>query len=227
MCPIRLHALTAAAAGALVVLSATEASAAGGISPIADSEQPHSSSVVLHIASSQPVGLAREDNGEVVCQSPCDKPVPGDVKYTVVGGRPSSSFTLVGDDGHAALSVHKASSGKFWAGVGVAGLGAGLIGAGIGVLVYGVNHKTPIAGNDGTDTDTAYTDRMSLGAGLCVAGVVAAVVGTYYIINNASTKVRGDVREAKSTQFPPQRSSAAALVSPVPVYTAPIFGGTF
>lgn len=227
MCPNRLHALTAFAAGTLVVLSASEAFAAGGISPIADTEQPHSSSVVLHIASSQPVGLAREDNGEVVCQSPCDKPVPADVKYTVVGGRPSTAFMVVGDDGHAALSVRKASNGKFWAGVAVDVVGAALIGTGIGVLVYGVNHKDPIAGNDGTDTDTAYTDRMSLGAGLCVAGVVAAVVGTYYILNNASTKVRGDVREAKSTQFPARSSSAAALVSPVPVYTAPIFGGTF
>lgn len=227
MCPIRLHILTAAAAGALVVLSASDASAAGGISPIADTEQPHSSSVVLHIASSQPVGLAREDNGEVVCQSPCDKPVPGDVKYTVVGGRPSDAFMIVGDDGHAAVSVRKGSNAKFWTGVAVDVVGAGILATGIGVLVYGVTHKDAIAGNDGTDTDTAYTDRMSLGAGLCVAGVVAAVMGTYYIINNVSTKVRGDVREAKSTQYPPQRSSSAALVSPVPVYTTPIFGGTF
>jgi hypothetical protein len=192
---------------AALILSAGPAAADEPAAPPAAPAAPAATapsdgkSVLLHVKSPSDATVKNADTGEVVCTAPCDQKVPEAGRFQIVSGRPTQVFALSPEGDKATLSVRPASNTKFWLGVGATGLGTGLAAAGAAVLVYAVGHKTPIAGGDGTDTSTAYTDRMSLGAGLAIAGVVAGVIGVATIISNARSKVRGDVRSASNTLF--------------------------
>jgi hypothetical protein len=190
----------------------------------ADESAPNRA-VLLHVSSSSTVSVARDDTGEIVCSSPCDKRVPDDVRYRIVGDRPSEPFVLTpGEFGHAAVvKVNSARNGKFWLGIGALGLSAGLITGGVATLLYAMAHRSPIPGSDGESTDTAYTDRMTVGTTLLLVGTVAGIWGTATVISNAHTSVRGDVREAKRFEGPRPRSIAL----PQPTLSLPILGGTF
>lgn len=193
------------------------------------------SAVMLHVASKETVTIQKDDTGEVVCTSPCDKPVPADARYRIGGHRPSPSFVLApGANGKADLHVNAGSKAGFWTGVGGVTLGTLALGAGIGVLVYGVNNRNHIGGADSETTDTSFTDTMTVGTVIIVAGVTLALTGGAFMVANASTELWGNVRKSGGStrdaqpRTLPQRPTSTVAVGALPRPTfVPIFSGTF
>src|SRR6185369_2144426 len=90
-----------------------------------------------------------------------------------------------------------------------------LIAGGVYVLAYAVSNRAAVPGQDGETTDNTYTNRMSLGAGLCMLGAVAGIWGGATVISNASTKVKGNVTTARVTPAPaPTTASTTAAPRP-------------
>lgn len=192
--------------------------------------------VFLHVASKEVVTIEKDETGEVVCTSPCDKTVPGDARYHVGGHRPSPSFVLApGANGKADLHVKPGSKAGFWTGVGGLALGTVLIGTGVGVLIYGVNNRAPVPGGDGENTDNSFTDVMGLGTVMVIAGVAIGLGGGAFLASNASTSIWGNVqksagstRDAQPRTLPSTRTVGftGPLVLPRSTYVS-IFSGTF
>jgi hypothetical protein len=221
------------ASGAAAPKDAKAAEAAQAVS-----EPQQDGTVFLHVASPETVTVTRNDTGEVVCTSPCDKTVPGDVPYRITGSRPSPAFVLAASNGRANVKVKPGSNGEFWVGVGALGLSAGLIAGGVITLVHGVVTRAPVPGQDGVDTDNTYTNLMGLGAGLCILGTVAGLWGVATIVSNSSTKVRGNITAATAAQSTSGSSGATraaawartqpiAASTPGPTFLVPILRGTF
>jgi hypothetical protein len=182
--------------------------------------------VFLHVASPATVRIERDDTGEVVCTSPCDKNVPATAHYHIGGHRPSPSFVLVPpSSGRADVRVKPGSKTTFWTGVGALGLSGLLIGGGVGTLVYGYSERAPVQGGDGTETDNTYTDFMIVGTSLLIVGVVAGIWGGATVIANASTSVRGNLNTGARVDTParPQQSAGGL---PRSTFVS-ILGGTF
>jgi hypothetical protein len=185
----------------------------------------------LHVQSPTTIRIENSQTGQVVCTSPCDKPVPSTTRYRVGGARPSSDFVLASVNGRADVKVKPASHATFWTGVGALTLGGLLIGGGVGVFVYGVENRPPVPGGDGTETNNTFTDTMSIGSALAIAGTISALVGAAVMVSNYSSKVRGDLsttaRLDPNPKTPAPRAANLAQ-SPLPKTTfAPLFGGTF
>lgn len=193
---------------------------------------PTSQSVYLHVAAPKAVTVERQDTGEVVCSAPCDTKVTGgNVRYKV-GAKGSPSFVLTpNQDNRADVRVKPANTTMFWVGVGTASAGALLLGGGIATLIYGVSNRPAVPGADSETTDNTFTDTMSIGTGLSIAGVVAGIYGVVTILANNHTKVRGDVTTADSQKAVPSTkvastSSASPISLPRTTYV-PLVGGTF
>jgi hypothetical protein len=180
--------------------------------------------VVLHVASPDAVSVANSETGEVVCTSPCDKPVPSSGRYKIVGARPSPDFTLTRTSGKADVKVKPGSKRDFWLGVGGLGLGGALIGTGVTLLIYGVETREPVPGGDGETTDNTFTDLMALGTTLTIAGTVAALWGGATVLANAQTKVRGDLNTARIDVPRSSNNTARSLPKATSI---PLFVGTF
>ena len=148
----------------------------------------------------------REDTGELVCTSPCDKPVPQGVRYRVGGGRPSDSFILDAHGGAAKITVDAASKRGFWTGASVLGAGVALAAGGVIALAMGYANQGLVPGADGTVTDTTYSDTMILGTTLVVAGVAAGIYGGATLASNLKSSVTGAIVKA-----PPARGNAQPL----------------
>ena len=162
--------------------------------------------VMLHVKSDAVVAIEREDTGELVCTSPCDKPVPQGVRYRVGGGRPSDSFILDAHGGAAKITVDAASKRGFWTGASVLGAGVALAAGGVIALAMGYANQGLVPGADGTVTDTTYSDTMILGTTLVVAGVAAGIYGGATLASNLKSSVTGAIVKA-----PPARGNAQPL----------------
>lgn len=159
--------------------------------------------VMLHVDAPQVVAIEREDTGEVVCKSPCDRLVPATVRYRIGGSRPSEPFTLDARDGTAKLTVAPASKRDFWAGIGALGAGGALVAGGIVALSLGYANRPEVPGAEGTVTDNTYTDTMIVGTTLIVSGLAAGIWGGATALANRRTTVEGSVVKA-----PPARGDA-------------------
>jgi hypothetical protein len=175
------------------------------------------------VASPDAVSVANSETGEVVCTSPCDKPVPSTARYRIVGARPSPDFTLTRTTGKADVKVKPGSKRDFWLGVGGLSLGGALIGTGVTILIYGVETRDPVPGSDGETTNNTFTDLRALGTTLTIAGTVAALWGGAAVLSNAQTKVRGDLNTAR-IDVPRSNNNARALPKATNI---PLFVGTF
>jgi hypothetical protein len=192
--------------------------------------------VFLHVTSSALVTVEREDTGEIVCTSPCDKTVPADVTYRVGGHRPSPSFALKRpENGRVDLHVKPGSKAGFWTGVGGVALGTALLGGGIATLIYGVANRNAVPGPDSETIDNSYTDVMTLGTVLILGGIFIGAGGGAFVASNASTSVSGDVRMTESPRVTGSRAGDAVPRSqpappfaalPRPTYVS-IFSATF
>ena len=194
-----------------------------------------SQGVFLHVYSKTTVTVERDDTGEVVCTSPCDKAVPGDASYHIGGHRPSPSFTLAApQDGKANLHVKPGSKAGFWTGVGGITLGTLLVGGGVGTLIYGLNNKET-ANFELEETDNSYTNVMALGTALIIGGAFVGLGGGVILANNISPEVWGNVhkstgstRDASPRAQPSLRATAqpGPQALPRPTYVS-LFSGTF
>ena len=192
-----------------------------------DGDADATDSVFLHVVTPDPVTIERDDTGETVCASPCDKNVPANGRYRIGGARPSPVFGLApSKEGKANVKVAPGSRGEFWVGVGIMGVGAGLLGGGIATLLYWNANRPAVPGGDGVNTDNRYTYAMMAGTGLCILGTVAEIWGTASVINNIRTRVKGNVQQAKAPRIdlPSRPSMAEALPRSNDV---PLVGGTF
>jgi hypothetical protein len=122
-----------------------------------------------------------------VCVAPCDRPLPTDGAYRIVGAglKTSDAFGLGMIDGESAtLHVHGASPAGFHAGIAtlVAGPSLALATTVAIVLVGSVARSEPLSDGERTAVE------LSLGAGL-----VSALVGAALLVVNASTSVSQDV----------------------------------
>jgi hypothetical protein len=216
-----------------------EAAAAPSATPTTDAQSTPKPSegggVFLHIASKETVTIEKDDTGEVVCSSPCDKSVPADTRYHIGGHRPSPSFVLApASNGKADLHVKPGSRAGFWTGVGGVALGTALIGTGVAVLIVGVNNRNPVGGADTETTDNSFTDTMSIGTVMILGGVAIGLGGGAFLAANASTSIWGNVqksagstRDAQPRTLPNARAvGLGPQALPRPTYVS-IFSGTF
>jgi hypothetical protein len=199
--------------------TSTEATAEDAPAAIAKAQPEESATaktaeptVMLHVKSRDvAVPIEREDTGEVVCTSPCDKPVPATVRYRIGGYRPSDAFTLDAHGGEAALEVEAATKRGFLSGSLVLGAGASLALGGIVTLALGYASQDPVPGVDGTVTDTTYSDTMIVGTTLVVAGVASGIWGGATLASNLQTRVTGNIVKAPPARGTAQPPRTAAL----------------
>jgi hypothetical protein len=177
--------------------------------------------LVLKVDSPRKVAIENVDTGAILCHSPCNVAVPAAARYRVAGSRPSETFVLDGRKGTANISVDPASKRGLIAGIAVGGAGVALLTAGIVVLSVAAAEKdeTPLAGRDGTTTESGFTDAMYGGTVMVFAGIAASIWGGANVMNNWKTTVSGNVVR----QLPPSR----AQVPPAQALMIPIIGGSF
>ena len=221
--------------------------------------------VVVHLDSPQTVNLEhRQGVGntsnpwQFVCTSPCDTAVPSADEFRVTGPDVNASkpFILKSGDGQkVTLQVTPGKQGKATVGYVLVGTGAALAVAGVLVLAIGSRGGDTFPGGEGgSDTSTTNNKNFNLiltGTGLIVGGVVAAVLGGSFAIDNAHTRVgAGEAppsgEKGTSPTTPTENPSSGGstivssnhipyfvdtqahkLASTVPTYTIPLFTKSF
>lgn len=190
---------------------------------LASADDVDAPTVTLHVKSpGSVVAIERADTGELVCTSPCDRPVPATVLYRIGGARPSSPFALDAHGGTAKLSVEAATNRGFWSGAVVLGAGSALVASGLLAMALGYANRDSVAGSDGSVTDTTYSDTMILGAALAVVGTAAGIWGASTLAANWRTRVSGNV-----VKEPPARGNVQPLHLAGPTFYVPILRGVF
>lgn len=169
---------------------------------------------VLHVESPRKVAIEDVETAAILCHSPCDLAVPATARYRIAGSRPSDTFMLASRNGAATISVDPASKRGLVAGFAVGG--AGVVLAAAGTIVLGVataeKDETPLAGRDGTTTESGFTDAMYAGTVMVFAGIAATIWGGAHVMNNWKTTVSGNVVK----QTPPAQA-----------FMVPLIGGSF
>jgi hypothetical protein len=99
-------------------------------------------------------------------------------------------------EGHAKVKVRPAKSTTYWLGLGALGLGAGFVAGGVSLVIHGYATRAPVQGAEGTETDNRFTDAMIAGSALVILGVVSGIWGGSAALQNAQTKVYGDMQPA-------------------------------
>lgn len=222
-------------------------------------------SVLVHLDSPQTVnlehrqGIGNKSNPwQYVCTSPCDSAVLSADEFRITGPdvNASRSFVLKSGDGQkVTLQVLPGKQGKATAGYVLVGTGAALAVAGVLVIAIGSRGGDTFPGGDGgTDTSTTNNKNYNIiltGTGLIVGGVVAAVIGGAFAIDNAHTRVgagdappSGEKGTSPTTPTENPSSGGSSIVSSnhipyfvdtqahklagtIPTYTVPLFTRSF
>lgn len=183
------------------------------LAPSASAEEAEPT-VVLRVDSPRKVAVENVETGAILCHSPCNVAVPATARYRIAGSRPSDTFVLDARRGTATIAVEPASKRGLAAGLAVGGAGLALATA--GAIVLGVataeRDETPLAGRDGTTTESGFTDAMYVGTVMVFSGVAAGIWGGAHVMSNWKTTVSGNVVK----QTPPAQA-----------FVFPIFGGSF
>lgn len=196
-------------------------------------EEKPADTVILHVDAPTTVTVEREDTGEIVCASPCDKPVPIAGRYRIGRVRQSAPFVLEPTtDGHARLRVKPGMrSPWFWAGTAGLGIGLAAIAVGSVIMVNAYeNDKETVGGPAGDGlTDNSYLDNMQLGTVFVVGGILAGIWGGATMISHAGTKVRGNMHkdEAPARGLAPLPTRRVATGTGAPAVMIPLLQGTF
>jgi hypothetical protein len=149
-----------------------------------------------------------------VCSSPCDRRLPLDLTYRIVGDeiRDSRGFKLKADAGQRIdLAVSSASKAGFTGGLVVTSLGGAALVVGLSMIVISIFENcgdflglTVCAGNSGLE---------AAGAATAGAGIVVALIGVAVFVSNIRTKES----QTASSLFPvpPPRPETSWLRAPL------------
>jgi hypothetical protein len=145
--------------------------------------------LVVHVDSPSPVELQYKGEGEddswrTVCSSPCDRHLPTEGHFRIVGdgARSSRSFMLPEGNGTVTLSVNPSSQGWFVGGIVLTAVGAPTML--VGLLIGLVASLATTVDTSGTAQDWATGGWTTFGLGL--AGLVVGIIA---IVGNAHTGV--------------------------------------
>ena len=182
----------------------------------------------LHVDSPEAVSIEREDTGEVVCTSPCNKSVPATTRYRIGGKsvRASKPFELDATKSDVKIKVDPGTNRGYWTGIAVLGAGGALAIAGGVTMAVGQANRESVPGPDGTTTELGFTNTMFVGTTLIVAGICAGIWGGAKVLGEKESTVTGNVVKPPPARGDAPRPQQAAWIS-VPTYSLPIIGGTF
>lgn len=224
-------------ASAQLVIASTPAFAADAP---AKEAAPSDGMVMVHIKSDKPVTLQKRsgESGawETVCTSPCDVKVSVSDQYQVTGDGVNASkpFMINASGSTAQLDVTVGSEKSKSTGLIVLGVGGaltlgGILAAAIGGGTGGISGTG--AGDDGT-THNSHTNWFWVGGAMIMVGVGTAIYGGAMFVNSAHSQVEGDVAKPQpargQNKTPDAGHYEAKNAKPVvPVFSVPIFQGTF
>jgi len=215
---------------------------AAPVAPAAAHAPP--ATVWVHIEGSQVAQLQRDTSGdgnwETVCTAPCDKALPAQVGYRIVGDgiRDSSDFELSAQAGaRQTLTVDEGSRGGFV--LGIVGTVAGGIAIGVGLLVVFIAAVSR-AVDDGDSTATqGDVNAETAGWVISGAGTAGLVGGIVLLVSNGRTRVAQGSAAAPSAAWLPSSDWAhvsgprdtrrdVPWVGTLPqIASVPLFGGHF
>jgi hypothetical protein len=151
--------------------------------------------VQVHIESPTPVSLEKRDGAtwSHVCEAPCDTAVSTSAEYRIMGTdlNESKAFMIDGSKGKVTLNVRPGYHQRAQQGMYVAIAGGVLLVGGILTIAIGSDGKTPFSGD--SDTHLGNTNTIFIGSALILAGVCGGILGGAWMIDNAHTRVGGDV----------------------------------
>jgi hypothetical protein len=201
--------------------------------------------VRVHIEGSQVAQLQRDTSGEgnwvTVCAAPCDRALPAQVGYRIVGEgiRDSGDFELSTQAGERqTLTVREGSPRGFV--LGIVGTVAGGIAVVAGLMVVFIAALPRVAGEG--DSTLTQADINAETAGWVISGVGTAglVGGIVLLASNGRTRVAQGPAGAPSAAWLPSSSDWAHVPGPrdarrdvpwagtlPPIASVPIFGGQF
>jgi hypothetical protein len=193
--------------------------------------------VEVHIDSPRAVTLEKrnaETNWARACDAPCDVKLGVSDEYRMVGEglNESQPFHIDGSKGRVVLKVDPGTPGGQTRGlITTIGAGAALVG-GIAVIAVGVKKHGSV---DGDLSQNRNDGALLAGGALIMAGVVGGIVGTSWLIGNASTGVDGDVTKKTNEKAAPVGVTASRqptwnspnVVGVPSMTTVPVLTGSF
>jgi hypothetical protein len=203
--------------------------------PAAASAPSAEGTVSVHIDSPKPVSLEHRASGGVawehVCEAPCDQRVSVGDQYRIVGMdlNESNPFMLDSTKGDTVtLHIGPGEIKKQRIGTYV------LIGGGVlflGGLIGGLaaSHPSETFTADGT-TNNSNWSAIIVGTSLALVGLGGAIFGGAWVVNNAHTRVGGDVQAAPPARGDNAPSHLTGLRTDLPTNPAaivPLFHTTF
>jgi hypothetical protein len=200
--------------------------------------------VWVHIEGSQVAQLQRDTSGDgnwvTVCTAPCDRALPAQVGYRIVGDgiRDSSDFELSAQGGQRqTLTVDEGSRGGFV--LGIVGTVAGGIAIGIGLLVVFIAAVSRAVDSDNGAATSGDINAETAGWIISGAGTAGLVGGIVLLVSNGRTRVAQGSATASSSAWLPASDWAhvpgprdtrrdVQWVGTLPqIASVPIFGGHF
>jgi hypothetical protein len=220
---------------------ATPAAPALAAAPGAAAAAP--ATVWVHIEGSQVAQLQRDKSGDgdwvTVCTAPCDRALPAQVGYRIVGDgiRDSSDFELSAQGGERqTLTVDEGSRGGFV--LGLVGTIAGGIAIGVGLVVVFIAAVSRAVADDSEKQGDANAETA--GWVISGAGTAGLVGGIVLLVSNGHTRVAQGSAAAPAAASLPSSSDWAHVTGPrdtrrdvqwvgtLPqIASVPIFGGHF
>jgi hypothetical protein len=212
--------------------------------PAAPAAAAPSATVWVHIEGPQVAQLQRDTSGDgnwqTVCTAPCDRALPAQLGYRIVGDgiRDSSDFELSAQGGERqTLTVHEGSRGGFV--LGIVGTVAGGIAIVAGLMVVFIAALPRVAGEG--DSTLTQADINAETAGWVISGLGSAGLagGIVLLALNGRTRVAQESAAASSAAWLPSSNWAHVAgpqdtrrdvqwVGTLPqIASVPLFGGHF
>jgi hypothetical protein len=200
--------------------------------PAAPAAAPAAGSITVHVDSPKPVSLEHRANAstawEHVCEAPCDQAVAVGDQYRIVGTdlNESNPFMLDSSKGDkVSLKIGPGEIKKQRIGTYVL-IGGGVLFLGGVIGGLAASHPGETFTADGTTNNSNWT-AIIVGTSLAVVGLSGALFGGAWYVNNAHTRVGGDVQAAPpatgQNPTPPRTGLRSELpvasVSTIPVFT--------
>jgi hypothetical protein len=224
------------------IVTPAPVAATGPAAPAAAATAP---TVWVHIEGSQVAQLQRDKSGDgdwvTVCTAPCDRALPAQVGYRIVGDgiRDSSDFELSAQAGERqTLTVDEGSRGGFV--LGLVGTIAGGVAIGVGLLVVAIAALSRAVDGDNGSPTQGDANAETAGWVISGAGTAGLVGGIVLLVSNGRTRVAQGSAAAPPAAWLPSSSDWAHVAGPrdtrrdvqwvgtLPqIASVPLFGGSF
>jgi hypothetical protein len=200
--------------------------------------------VRVHIEGSRVAQLQRDTSGDgnwqTVCTAPCDKALPAQVGYRIVGDgiRDSSDFELSAQGGdRQTLAVHEGSRGGFV--LGIVGTVAGGIAIVAGLMVVVIAALPRVAGEGDSTLTQGEINAETAGWVISGLGTAGLAGGIALLVLNGRTRVAQESAAAPSAAWLPTSDRAHVtgqrdtrrdvqwVGTLPPIASVPLFGGHF